>query len=141
MAPAGALRTLSRAGLPRCASLFGWSCAIAADMFRTGRAGKRCLFLETRQAIRACRSRTRNRYRLNHPPRDTTTRAPVDFNVCSYITGKAPATFSARSGIADDDVDCMMSGEADVRQQIRRPAFSRIADLGIRYLPYGELRE
>jgi type II restriction enzyme len=30
--------------------------------------------------------------------------------------------------------------EADVRQQIRRPAFSRIGDLGIRYLPYGELR-
>ncbi len=30
--------------------------------------------------------------------------------------------------------------EADVRQQIRRPAFARIATLGIRYLPYGQLR-
>ncbi|CAB1368871.1 type II restriction endonuclease [Denitratisoma oestradiolicum] len=30
--------------------------------------------------------------------------------------------------------------EADVRQQIKRPAFSRIGDLGIQYLPYGELR-
>ncbi len=27
-----------------------------------------------------------------------------------------------------------------VAQQLRRPAFSRVADLGIRYLPYGELR-
>ncbi len=31
--------------------------------------------------------------------------------------------------------------ESDVRQQLRRPAFSRIAELGMRYLPYGELRE
>lgn len=31
--------------------------------------------------------------------------------------------------------------EQDVRQQIRRPAFSRIEELGIRYLPYKELRE
>lgn len=30
--------------------------------------------------------------------------------------------------------------EGDVRQQIKRPAFSRIEELGIRYLPYGELR-
>jgi len=30
--------------------------------------------------------------------------------------------------------------EGDVRQQIKRPAFSRIGELGIRYLPYGELR-
>lgn len=30
--------------------------------------------------------------------------------------------------------------EDDVRQQIKRPAFSRIEELGIRYLPYGELR-
>lgn len=29
--------------------------------------------------------------------------------------------------------------EADVRDQIRRPAFSRVADLRVRYLPYGEL--
>jgi type II restriction enzyme len=29
--------------------------------------------------------------------------------------------------------------EADVRAQLRRPAFSRIADLDISYLPYGEL--
>lgn len=29
--------------------------------------------------------------------------------------------------------------EADVRNQLRRPAFSRVADLNIRYLPYGEL--
>ena len=29
--------------------------------------------------------------------------------------------------------------EADVRAQIARPAFSRIADLRLRYLPYGEL--
>jgi type II restriction enzyme len=29
--------------------------------------------------------------------------------------------------------------EADVRAQIARPAFSRIADLSVRYLPYGEL--
>jgi type II restriction enzyme len=31
--------------------------------------------------------------------------------------------------------------EQDVRQQIRRPAFSRIGELPIRYLPYGELRQ
>jgi type II restriction enzyme len=31
--------------------------------------------------------------------------------------------------------------EQDVRQQIRRPAFSRIEDLRIRYLPYSELRQ
>ena len=29
----------------------------------------------------------------------------------------------------------------DVQQQLRRPAFSRVAELGIRYLPYGELRK
>jgi type II restriction enzyme len=29
--------------------------------------------------------------------------------------------------------------EAEVRAQIARPAFSRIADLSVRYLPYGEL--
>lgn len=29
--------------------------------------------------------------------------------------------------------------EAHVRTQISRPAFSRIADLNVRYLPYGEL--
>lgn len=30
--------------------------------------------------------------------------------------------------------------EKDVRQQLNRPAFSRVAELGIRYLPYQELR-
>ncbi|MFF6829833.1 type II restriction endonuclease [Streptomyces longwoodensis] len=30
--------------------------------------------------------------------------------------------------------------EDEVRAQIRRPAFSRVADLRVRYLPYGELR-
>lgn len=30
--------------------------------------------------------------------------------------------------------------EADVRAQIARPAFSRIADLSVRYLPYSELQ-
>lgn len=30
--------------------------------------------------------------------------------------------------------------ERDVRQQLARPAFSRVAELGIRYLPYGELK-
>ena len=29
--------------------------------------------------------------------------------------------------------------EADVRAQLARPAFSRIADLRVRYLPYSEL--
>lgn len=29
--------------------------------------------------------------------------------------------------------------EADVRAQVQRPAFSRVADLEVRYLPYGEL--
>ncbi len=29
----------------------------------------------------------------------------------------------------------------DVQQQLRRPAFSRVAELGIRYLPYSELRQ
>lgn len=29
--------------------------------------------------------------------------------------------------------------EADVRAQLSRPAFSRVADLDVRYLPYGEL--
>ena len=29
--------------------------------------------------------------------------------------------------------------EAEVRAQLGRPAFSRVADLGVRYLPYGEL--
>ena len=29
--------------------------------------------------------------------------------------------------------------EADVREQLARPAFSRVADLRVRYLPYGEL--
>lgn len=27
----------------------------------------------------------------------------------------------------------------DVRAQLTRPAFSRVADLNVRYLPYGEL--
>lgn len=31
--------------------------------------------------------------------------------------------------------------EADVRTQLQRPAFSRVADLKVRYLPYGELRD
>jgi type II restriction enzyme len=30
--------------------------------------------------------------------------------------------------------------EKDVHQQLNRPAFSRVAELGIRYLPYGELK-
>jgi len=30
--------------------------------------------------------------------------------------------------------------ESEVRDQLRRPAFSRISDLKVRYLPYGELR-
>ncbi|MFP2907369.1 type II restriction endonuclease, partial [Pyxidicoccus sp. 3LFB2] len=29
--------------------------------------------------------------------------------------------------------------EEDVRQQLARPAFRRVADLDVRYLPYGEL--
>ncbi len=29
--------------------------------------------------------------------------------------------------------------EGEVRAQLRRPAFSRVADLEVRYLPYGEL--
>lgn len=33
------------------------------------------------------------------------------------------------------------SREADVRAQLKRPAFSRIADLDISYLPYGELEK
>ena len=31
--------------------------------------------------------------------------------------------------------------EADVRQQVLRPAFSQVRELNIRYLPYGELRQ
>ena len=31
--------------------------------------------------------------------------------------------------------------EAEVRAQLRRPAFSRVADLAVRYLPYGELAQ
>ncbi|MCP1243948.1 type II restriction endonuclease, partial [Acetobacter lambici] len=31
--------------------------------------------------------------------------------------------------------------EADVREQLKRPAFSRIADLKVRYLPYGALEK
>jgi type II restriction enzyme len=31
--------------------------------------------------------------------------------------------------------------EAEVRQQLQRPAFRRVAELGIRYLPYGELEQ
>lgn len=33
------------------------------------------------------------------------------------------------------------SREGDVRAQLQRPAFSRIADLDVRYLPYGELEQ
>ncbi|ABF44011.1 hypothetical protein Dgeo_2577 (plasmid) [Deinococcus geothermalis DSM 11300] len=31
--------------------------------------------------------------------------------------------------------------EAEVREQLHRPAFSRVQDLGVRYLPYGELEK
>jgi hypothetical protein len=31
------------------------------------------------------------------------------------------------------------SREEEVRAQLRRPAFRRVADLNVRYLPYGEL--
>ena len=31
------------------------------------------------------------------------------------------------------------SREEDVRAQLARPAFSRVADLSVRFLPYGEL--
>nr|WP_274704803.1 type II restriction endonuclease [Deinococcus geothermalis] len=31
--------------------------------------------------------------------------------------------------------------EAEVREQLNRPAFSRVQDLGVRYLPYGELEK
>ncbi len=31
--------------------------------------------------------------------------------------------------------------EGEVRAQLRRPAFSRVADLQVRYLPYGELEK
>ena len=30
--------------------------------------------------------------------------------------------------------------EDDVRAQLSRPAFSRIADMNVRYIPYGELK-
>ncbi|WP_245704930.1 hypothetical protein [Belnapia rosea] len=30
--------------------------------------------------------------------------------------------------------------EGEVREQLARPAFSRVADLKVRYLPYGELK-
>ncbi len=33
------------------------------------------------------------------------------------------------------------SRRSEVAQQLNRPAFSRVAELGIRYLPYGELRD
>ncbi|RTL26342.1 MAG: type II restriction endonuclease, partial [Burkholderiales bacterium] len=29
----------------------------------------------------------------------------------------------------------------EVKQQLARPAFSRVSELGIRYLPYGELQK
>jgi type II restriction enzyme len=31
--------------------------------------------------------------------------------------------------------------EDDVRQQLARPAFRRVADLSVRFLPYGELEK
>lgn len=31
--------------------------------------------------------------------------------------------------------------QQQVAQQLRRPAFSRVAELGIRYLPYGQLTQ
>ncbi|MBK5231275.1 MAG: hypothetical protein JJE27_08910 [Thermoleophilia bacterium] len=31
--------------------------------------------------------------------------------------------------------------EGDVRQQLRRPAFSRVADLDVRFIAYGDLAE
>lgn len=31
--------------------------------------------------------------------------------------------------------------EAEVREQLHRPAFARVRDLGVRYLPYGELEQ
>jgi len=33
------------------------------------------------------------------------------------------------------------SREGEVRTQLRRPAFARVADLRVRYLPYGELEQ
>ena len=54
------------------------------------------------------------------------------------LGGAAAAGGAERTGfflVAPD------SREADVRQQLARPAFSRIADIGVRYIPYSALEE
>jgi type II restriction enzyme len=38
-------------------------------------------------------------------------------------------------------LECDVAREADVRSQLARPAFSRVTELGIKYLPYGALKE
>ena len=47
--------------------------------------------------------------------------------------GGAESAASSLFLVAPDD------RESDVRDQLRRPAFSRVADLGVRYLPYSAL--
>jgi type II restriction enzyme len=49
--------------------------------------------------------------------------------------GAAIGTGSTMFLVAPDD------RREDVLRQLRRPAFSRVADLGIRYLSYSQLRE
>ena len=46
----------------------------------------------------------------------------------------ARGTEVGRNSMAPDE------RRADVAPQLRRPAFSRVSELGIRYLPQGELR-
>jgi type II restriction enzyme len=50
------------------------------------------------------------------------------------VLGSAVASETILFLVAPDD------RREEVAQQLRRPAFSRVAELGIRYLPYGELR-
>jgi type II restriction enzyme len=47
--------------------------------------------------------------------------------------------FGAAETVRDLFIVAPDAREGEVRQQLERPAFRRIAKLGIRYLPYGEL--
>ena len=50
-------------------------------------------------------------------------------------------TFAEIAGMIDHTVLAPNSRRDEVRQQLNRPAFSRVAELGIRYLSYSELQQ
>ena len=62
-------------------------------------------------------------------------------SIHSGIVRLLDLAFGAAETVRDLFIVAPDAREGEVRQQLERPAFRRIAELGIRYLPYGELEQ